>query len=69
MNPMKVCQHCRVPFELASTGRPPTYCSSTCRKNAWQDAKTRQQVEAAVAAERRRIADALGLTTEAGGPA
>ncbi|GGQ50147.1 hypothetical protein GCM10010279_69320 [Streptomyces mutabilis] len=66
---MRACQHCQESFELASTGRPPKYCSSTCRKNAWHEEKTRQQVAAAVAAERRRIADALGLTAEAGDPA
>ncbi|MEV5667115.1 hypothetical protein [Streptomyces flaveolus] len=69
MNRMQVCQQCGVPFELAATGRPPKYCSSTCRKNAWYEEKTRQQVDAAVTAERRRIAGALGLTAGTGDPA
>jgi hypothetical protein len=58
---MKVCQQCGVPFELASTGHPPKFCLSTCRKNAWHAEKTRQAVAEAVQAERCRVADALGL--------
>jgi hypothetical protein len=64
---MKRCEHCRVLFELASTGRPPKFCSATCRKDAWHAEKTRQQVDAAVSAERRRIAETLGLAVGTGG--
>ncbi|GGT60117.1 hypothetical protein GCM10010271_74120 [Streptomyces kurssanovii] len=55
---MKVCEHCREGFALASTGRPPKYCSSTCRKAAFDKRKLDEAVVAAVAravaAERRR---------------
>lgn len=57
---MKACQYCQESFELASTGRPPRYCSATCRKKAWEAEKIRQAVTVAkaqaVAAERRRVA-------------
>jgi hypothetical protein len=57
---MRVCQHCHEGFEAATTGRPPKYCSATCRKAAWEAEKLRQAVAAAkaeaVVAERRRVA-------------
>lgn len=58
---MRVCEFCKEGFELASTGRPPRYCSSTCRKNAWHARQTDEAVAGAVAralaAERRRVAN------------
>lgn len=60
MNRMRACQHCQESFELASTGRPPKFCSATCRKAAWEAEKLREAVAVAkaqaVAAERRRVA-------------
>lgn len=54
---LRICQHCDGEFPVASTGRPPKYCSSTCRKNAWHAERTREAVTVAVAkalaAERR----------------
>ncbi|MFD4143028.1 hypothetical protein [Streptomyces sp. NPDC058572] len=67
MERMRVCEYCEEPFTLAATGRPPKFCSSTCRKNAWYQARTRQEVALAVTEERRRIADALGLNSGVGG--
>ncbi|MBB4717855.1 hypothetical protein BJ965_007842 [Streptomyces luteogriseus] len=58
MNRMRVCQHCQESFELAATGRPPRYCSATCRKSAWEkrrlDEAVAIAVAKAVAAEQRR---------------
>jgi len=58
MNRMRACQHCNEAFEAATTGRPPKYCSATCRKKAWEAERLRQivvvEVAKAVAAERRR---------------
>ncbi|MGN3955063.1 hypothetical protein ACGV4K_08150 [Streptomyces sp. WAC8370] len=55
---MRACQHCNESFELASTGRPPRYCSATCRKKAWEKRRLDQAVAVAVAkavaAEQRR---------------
>jgi hypothetical protein len=68
MTRMKVCEHCSEGFQVAATGRPPKYCSATCRKAAWEAARFRKAVEEevrlkvtvavakAVAAERRRAA-------------
>lgn len=66
---MRICEHCKEPFHQASTGRPPKFCSSTCRKKAWEAEKMRQAVALAVTQERRRIADALGLNSGVGGAA
>ena len=30
------CEHCGRRFELAKTGRPPRYCSRSCRQRAWE---------------------------------
>lgn len=58
MTRMRVCQHCQESFELATTGRPPRYCSGTCRKKAWEkrrlDEAVAIAVAKAVAAEQRR---------------
>lgn len=58
MTRMRVCQHCQESFELATTGRPPRYCSATCRKAAWEkrrlDEAVAIAVAKAVAAEQRR---------------
>jgi hypothetical protein len=58
---MRVCQHCQESFELASTGRPPRYCSATCRKAAWEKRRLNEAVAVAVAkavaAEQRRAAN------------
>jgi hypothetical protein len=58
MSRMRVCQHCQESFELATTGRPPRYCSATCRKKAWEARKLQEAVAVAVAkavaAEQRR---------------
>lgn len=58
MERMRVCQHCQSGFELAATGRPPRYCSSTCRKAAWEARRLQEAVAVAVAkavaAEQRR---------------
>lgn len=55
---MRVCHHCQEPFTPAATGRPPKYCSATCRKKAFDQRKLDEAVIAAVAraiaAERRR---------------
>jgi hypothetical protein len=55
---MRACQHCNEAFEVAATGRPPKFCSATCRKKAWEAERIRQAVTVAVAkavaAERRR---------------
>ncbi|MFD9246845.1 hypothetical protein ACFV0D_33965 [Streptomyces sp. NPDC059556] len=55
---MRVCGHCQESFALASTGRPPKYCSATCRKAAFDKRRLDEAVVAAVAkavaAERRR---------------
>jgi len=68
MSRMRVCQHCNEGFEVAATGRPPRFCSSTCRKKAWEAERFRRAVDEqvrekvtvavakAVAAERRRAA-------------
>ncbi|RSS59836.1 hypothetical protein [Streptomyces sp. WAC01280] len=45
---MRVCAHCAEGFALASTGRPPKYCSSACRKSAWEKAKFEAAVDQAV---------------------
>ncbi|CAM5546737.1 hypothetical protein SALBM217S_02341 [Streptomyces griseoloalbus] len=58
MTRMRACQHCNEGFEVAATGRPPKYCSSKCRKAAWEAERFRQAVVVEVAkrlaAERRR---------------
>lgn len=58
MTRMRVCQHCNEGFEVATTGRPPRYCSATCRKKAWEkrrlDEAVAIAVAKAVAAEQRR---------------
>lgn len=58
MSRMRVCQHCQEAFELATTGRPPRYCSATCRKKAWEKRRLDEvvaiAVAKAVAAEQRR---------------
>ncbi len=58
MSRMKACQHCNEAFEVAATGRPPKFCSSRCRKAAWEAERFRQAVVVEVAkrmaAERRR---------------
>ncbi|GAA3538817.1 hypothetical protein GCM10022263_27950 [Nocardioides daeguensis] len=55
---MRACQQCQESFTIASTGRPPRYCSATCRKKAWEARKMQEVVAVAVAkavaAERRR---------------
>ena len=30
------CEHCARRFEVAKTGRPPRYCSHSCRQRAWE---------------------------------
>lgn len=68
MNRMRACQHCNESFELAATGRPPKFCSATCRKAAWEAEKLRQAVAVAtakaVAAERRRMTRAANRGNE-----
>lgn len=58
MTRMRACQHCNEAFEGAATGRPPKFCSSRCRKAAWEAERFRQAVVVEVAkrlaAERRR---------------
>lgn len=54
MGQMRVCPQCREGFQLAATGRRPTYCSATCRKAAWEARKLQAAVDEAVAAERER---------------
>lgn len=51
---MRECPQCREAFQLAGTGRPPTYCSATCRKAAWEARRLKAAVDAAVEAERQR---------------
>lgn len=47
---MRECEECREAFRAASTGRPAKYCSSSCRRKAWE----REQIRKAVDAERER---------------
>jgi hypothetical protein len=58
---MRVCRFCQESFQRASTGRPPRYCSATCRKKAWEKARLDEAVAVAVAkavaAEQRRAAN------------
>lgn len=65
---MRVCHHCQESFRLASTGRPPRYCSATCRKAAWEARKLAEAVAVAaakaVAAERRRVSRAANRGNE-----
>jgi len=51
---MRVCPQCKEGFQLSPTGRPPTYCSATCRKAAWEARRLQAAVDRAVEAERRR---------------
>ncbi|MEU5446142.1 MULTISPECIES: hypothetical protein [Streptomyces] len=52
----RLCQHtpCGKPITPARTGRPPKYCSDSCRKRAWEAERLRQ----AVVVELARIAAA-----------
>lgn len=52
MGRMRVCPQCQESFTLAATGRPPTYCSATCRKDAWHARQVQAAVDAALQAER-----------------
>ncbi|MFZ3599859.1 hypothetical protein [Streptomyces sp. BH104] len=68
MERMRVCHHCNESFRISPTGRPPKYCSATCRKKAWEKERLEAALEQAraegraagvaqgVAAERRRAA-------------
>lgn len=71
MSRMRVCQQCQESFELAATGRPPRYCSSTCRKKAWErrrlDEAVAVAVAKAVAAEQRRARNRGNETPQAPG--
>jgi endogenous inhibitor of DNA gyrase (YacG/DUF329 family) len=48
------CPQCREAFQAAETGRPATYCSATCRKEAWLKRRQDRAVAQAVEAERQR---------------
>jgi transcriptional regulator NrdR family protein len=50
----RVCPQCQEGFTLATTGRPPTYCSASCRKAAWDARRLRDAVDQAVQEERQR---------------
>lgn len=68
MERMRVCHYCDESFRVAPTGRPPKYCSATCRKKGWEKDRLEAALEQAraegraagvaqgVAAERRRHA-------------
>ena len=57
---MRVCVHCKEGFQLATTGRPPTYCSATCRKAAWEARKLQETLPLPRASRRR-----AGMTASA----
>lgn len=50
------CWSCTTWFDLPSTGRPPTYCSTNCRVAAHRDRKDRAAREAARIAHERHLA-------------
>lgn len=63
---MRVCPQCKEGFQLAATGRPPTYCSATCRKAAWDARRLQAAVDEAVKAERQRANRGNETPTAAG---
>lgn len=60
---MRACERvgCQESFRLAATGRPARFCSSRCRRLAWEQERAEAQqraIEEAVEAERARAAEA-----------
>lgn len=51
---MRACAHCREAFEVAATGRPPKYCSASCRRKAWETGRLQAARDQGAEAERER---------------